>query len=106
MSRIIVWSNYEIVNGVKVFGEMTEKVNKVTPKIDGISDFDAAKECLWDAYDEFRNSFNYPIEEGTIYDFSRTEMDLHNEFCDGSEIEGFEYDDSMTMWNATIYENN
>lgn len=107
MAKIIIWSNYEIVNGIKVFGEMTQKVNEVTPKIDGISEFDSAKIALWDAYDKFREDFNFPTHNGVLYDFSRTEMDLDHEINHEyfGMVEGFEYDDGTTQWDATIYEN-
>lgn len=106
MAKIIICSNYEIVNGIKVFGEMKERENRTTPSERGVNDFDAAKNALWDAFDKFREDFNFPTHNGVIYEFSRTEMDLDHD--DNHEyfgsVEGFEYDDGVTMWSATIYE--
>lgn len=106
MAKIIIWSNYEIVNGIKVFGEIEKKVSYNTKPEDGICDFDAAKNDLWDAFDKFRADFDFPTHNGIIYEFSRTEIDLHhihNHEILGN-VEGFEYDDGTTFWSATIYE--
>lgn len=107
MAKISIWSNYEVVNGIKVFGAYHQVKDVKLTNDEPISDFDAAKDALWNAYDDFRNSFNYPTDDGTIYDFSRTEMDLvhddkHEYF---GAVEGFIYDDSVTQWDAMIYEN-
>lgn len=107
MAKITIWRNYEVVNGIKVFGEYREVYNAKIVNDEPISDFDKAKDELWDALDAFRRDFDIPTHSGILYEFSRTEMDL--EHHDNHEyfgmVEGFEYDDSVTMWSATIYEN-
>ena len=106
MAEIIIWSNYEIVNSIKVFGEIEQKARYNTKREDGICDFDAAKNELWDAFDKFRADFNFPTNDGIIYEFSPTEMDLHHTTNDKilGNVEGFEYDDGTTFGRATIYE--
>ena len=106
MAKIIIWNNYEIVNGIKVFGEIEQKASFNTRTEKGICDFDAAKNDLWDAFDKFRADFDFPTNDGTIYEFSPTEMDLHHTHNDEilGNVEGFEYDDGTTFWSATIYE--
>lgn len=106
MARIIICSNYEIVNGIKVFGKMKERENRITSSERGINDFDAAKKELWQALMQFCIDFSCACESGKKYMFNPSEMDLnHNDNHEyfGS-VEGFEYNDGVTMWSATIYE--
>lgn len=106
MATLVVWSNYEIIDGVKVFGEMrTKRVHHVR-KIAGVSEFDSAKIHLWVEIDGFRNEFKHPTKNGETYDFNPTEMDLESwENERFGKVEGFDYDDGTTMYSASIYEN-
>lgn len=107
MAKISIWSNYDVVNGIKVFGAYHQVLDAKLTNNEPISDFDAAKNALWDALDAFRRDFDIPTQNGIIYEFSRTEMDLvHNDNHEYfGAVEGFIYDDSVTQWDAMIYEN-
>ena len=107
MATLVIWSNYEIVNGIKIFGEY-KKIAKIgIINIEPISDMDAGKADLWDAFMQFRNDFNYPIQSGELFDLSYSELDLRHDYDHEyfGQIEGFEYDDSVTRWDAILYEN-
>lgn len=107
MATISIWRNYEVINEVKTFGEYKEVNLFDVPKMDGINRFDSAKLALWAELDRFMNEFNAICEDGHKYAFNPSEMDLlsdsnHEYF---GKVEGFEYDDGVTQWGATIYEN-
>jgi hypothetical protein len=106
MATLVIWSNYEIVNGVKVFGEYKEIEARKIVNNEPISDMDAGKAELWDAFEKFRNDFNFPMQCGETFALSYSELDLrHDEHEYFGCVEGFEYDDSVTQWDAILYEN-
>ena len=107
MATIAIWKNYEVIDGVKIFVEYKETSLFEVPKMDGRSYFDSAKLALWAELDRFMNEFNTLCGDGHKYAFNPSEMDLlsdsnHEYF---GRVEGFEYDDGVTLWSATIYEN-
>lgn len=106
MTTLVINRNYNIREGRKIIGEMHQAALFNVTGYSGVNSFDTAKIHMWKALERFIEDFDWPTEDGTIYSFNPSEMDLDHEINHEyfGMVEGFTYDDGVTQWDATIYE--